>query len=241
MKREDHDSKKMSTLLLLTNERLEGETVQANEAERKAGELIKKFSQGRDLAPQEMARVKEELGLYKAQLDSAQQEAAKARSITRMPIPVPVSTPSQSPKSIRPIPIRNSMPSPAPHSAQILQDVFISEADRDSVIRLPPPHELFVPVASPQVSEQSLPPLPPSRPGSERIRLARQCIQGIMRTYKTAIQNKGVRMMFPVIGQHCGRDHIAMSPSISPPRGSHRPKGMGLNHHAASPICSMQL
>jgi len=59
MKREDCDSKKMSTLLLLTNERLEGEMVRANEAEKKAGELIKKFSQGRDLAPQETARVKE--------------------------------------------------------------------------------------------------------------------------------------------------------------------------------------
>jgi hypothetical protein len=62
MEREDRDSKKMSTLLLLTNERLEGETVRANEAERKAGELIKRFReiiQGRDLALQETARVKE--------------------------------------------------------------------------------------------------------------------------------------------------------------------------------------
>ena len=62
MERENRDSKKMSTLLLLTNERLEGETVRANEAERKAGELIKRFReiiQGRDLALQETARVNE--------------------------------------------------------------------------------------------------------------------------------------------------------------------------------------
>jgi hypothetical protein len=68
MEREDRDSKKMSTLLLLTNERLEGETVRANEAERKAGELIKRFKeiiQGRDSALQETARVKE-VGYYQS-------------------------------------------------------------------------------------------------------------------------------------------------------------------------------
>jgi hypothetical protein len=62
MERDDRDSKKMNTLLLLTNERLEGETIRANEAERKASELIRRFRDiihGRDLALQETARVKE--------------------------------------------------------------------------------------------------------------------------------------------------------------------------------------
>jgi hypothetical protein len=62
MERDDHDSRKMSSLLLLTNERLDGETMRANEAERKASDLIKKFRDiilGRDLALQETARVRE--------------------------------------------------------------------------------------------------------------------------------------------------------------------------------------
>ena len=62
MERDDRDSKKMSTLLLLTNERLEGETTRANEAERKASELIRRLRDiihGRDLALQESVRIKE--------------------------------------------------------------------------------------------------------------------------------------------------------------------------------------
>jgi len=68
MERDDRDSKKINTLLLHANERLEGETVRANEAERKAGELIKRFRdiiQGRDVALQETARVKEVGDIFK--------------------------------------------------------------------------------------------------------------------------------------------------------------------------------
>lgn len=62
IEQEDRDSKKMNSLLVLTNERLEGETVRANDAERKASELIKRFReviQARDLALQETARARE--------------------------------------------------------------------------------------------------------------------------------------------------------------------------------------
>lgn len=46
----------------MTNERLENETVRANEAERKAGELIRRFKdvvQARDTALQDSTRVSE--------------------------------------------------------------------------------------------------------------------------------------------------------------------------------------
>lgn len=62
MAREDHDSRKMSSLLLITNERLEVETTRANDAERKAEELIRRFRevvQSRDLAVQDSSRVGE--------------------------------------------------------------------------------------------------------------------------------------------------------------------------------------
>lgn len=62
MAREDRDTKKMSNLLVIANERLQGETVRANEAERKTTELIRRFKeviQGRDVALQDSARFSE--------------------------------------------------------------------------------------------------------------------------------------------------------------------------------------
>ena len=62
MERDDRDSKKMNTLLLLTTERLEGETTRANEMERKANDLMRRLRDtihGRDLAVQETASIKE--------------------------------------------------------------------------------------------------------------------------------------------------------------------------------------
>jgi len=53
-------------------------------------------------------------------------------------------------------------------SASLTRRVHPPRRIGNSVIHLPPPHELSVPVASPQASEQSLPPLPPSRPTSEK-------------------------------------------------------------------------
>lgn len=47
---------------MLTNERLEGETIRANEAERKASDIVRRFRdviQSRDAALQEAAMVKE--------------------------------------------------------------------------------------------------------------------------------------------------------------------------------------
>lgn len=58
----DSDSRKMSSMLVIANERLEVETTRANEAERKASELIRRFKevlQTRDTAVQESGRVKE--------------------------------------------------------------------------------------------------------------------------------------------------------------------------------------
>ena len=62
MAREDQDSKKMNSLLLITNEKLELETRRANEAENKAVELIRRFKdvvQSRDAALQDAARANE--------------------------------------------------------------------------------------------------------------------------------------------------------------------------------------
>lgn len=62
MAREDQDNRKMNSLLLITNEKLELETRRANEAENKAAELIRRFKdvvQGRDTALQDSARANE--------------------------------------------------------------------------------------------------------------------------------------------------------------------------------------
>jgi hypothetical protein len=62
IERDDRDSQRMSSLLVLTNERLEGETIRANEAERKASDIVRRFRdviQSRDAALQEAAMVKE--------------------------------------------------------------------------------------------------------------------------------------------------------------------------------------
>jgi hypothetical protein len=148
---------------------------------------------------------------------------------TRTPVPVPVSAPSQSPESIRPIPVRNSMPSPAPHSTRVLRDGFIPEADRDSTIHIPPPHELSMPVRSPQASEPSLPPLPPSRPGSERDTFGPTVLT---RDYAYPSgggpeqgRSHGVPRNRTTSTASRGSTTISQYDLVSPPRGSHRPEG----------------
>jgi hypothetical protein len=82
--REGWESRKMSTLLLLTSERLEKEIQRANAAERKASDsvtLLRSTVEAKVLAQQEAARVSEELGLYKLQLENAQREIYKAQDL----------------------------------------------------------------------------------------------------------------------------------------------------------------
>ncbi|KZP06591.1 hypothetical protein FIBSPDRAFT_966297 [Athelia psychrophila] len=79
---ETDDARKMSSLLLIANERLESETRRANDAERRALDLISRFReaiQSRDTVAQDSARLREELSLYKLQLDNAQREIFRAQ------------------------------------------------------------------------------------------------------------------------------------------------------------------
>jgi hypothetical protein len=74
----------MSTLLLLTSERLDKEIRRANDAERKNAEtmaILRSTIETKTLALQETARVSEELALYKLQFDNAQREIYKAQDL----------------------------------------------------------------------------------------------------------------------------------------------------------------
>lgn len=82
--REANESRKMSTLLLLTSERLDKEIRRANDAERRNAEtmaLLRSTAEAKMLAQQETARVNEELGLYKLQFENAQREIYKAQDL----------------------------------------------------------------------------------------------------------------------------------------------------------------
>src|SRR6201999_657948 len=70
-------SKKLSTLLMLTSERLDKETRRANDAERRASEAIslaRSANEAKLIAQRDATRANEELRLYKLQYDNAQRE-----------------------------------------------------------------------------------------------------------------------------------------------------------------------
>jgi hypothetical protein len=72
-------SDSMSALLVITTERLSQETARANEAERQASEVLAVFKtthEAKARLEREINRVREELGLYKVQLDVAQKGAS---------------------------------------------------------------------------------------------------------------------------------------------------------------------
>ncbi|KDR71389.1 hypothetical protein GALMADRAFT_229682 [Galerina marginata CBS 339.88] len=77
-------SDSISSLLAITTERLSQETARANEAERQAAEvleLFKKSHEAKSKLERDFNRVREELGLYKIQLDVAQREIFRAQEI----------------------------------------------------------------------------------------------------------------------------------------------------------------
>jgi hypothetical protein len=80
----DDEVREINALLVVTSERLETESNRANTSERRALEYFNRLRQateGRDRAEQEAARLREELKLYKLQLDNAQKEIFRAQDI----------------------------------------------------------------------------------------------------------------------------------------------------------------
>ncbi|KIM49942.1 hypothetical protein M413DRAFT_439058 [Hebeloma cylindrosporum] len=77
-------SESMSALLVITTERLAQETARANGAEREAAEVLAVFKtthEAKARLEKEINRVREELGLYKIQLDLAQKEIFRAQDV----------------------------------------------------------------------------------------------------------------------------------------------------------------
>lgn len=75
-------SKKLSSLLMLTSERLDKETRRANDAERRAMEAIalaRTTNEAKLIAQRDATRANEELRLYKMQYENAQREIFKAQ------------------------------------------------------------------------------------------------------------------------------------------------------------------
>ena len=73
--RSSRSSEAISALLLIANERLSQETLRANESERQSAEILAHFKivhQENQRLEIDFQRVKDELGLYKTQLDIAQ-------------------------------------------------------------------------------------------------------------------------------------------------------------------------
>jgi hypothetical protein len=80
----DDEVREINALLVVTSERLETESNRANTSERRALEYFSRLRQateGRDRAEQDAARLREELKLYKLQLDNAQKEIFRAQDI----------------------------------------------------------------------------------------------------------------------------------------------------------------
>ncbi|KAJ8585080.1 hypothetical protein M405DRAFT_684489, partial [Rhizopogon salebrosus TDB-379] len=76
--------REINALLVVTSEHLEIESNRANTSERRALEYFSRLCQatgGRDRTEQEAARLREELKLYKLQLDNAQKEILRAQDI----------------------------------------------------------------------------------------------------------------------------------------------------------------
>jgi hypothetical protein len=77
-------SKKLSSLLVLTSERLDKETRRANDAERRASEAIalaRSTNEAKLIAQRDATRANEELRLYKLQYENAQREIFKAQEL----------------------------------------------------------------------------------------------------------------------------------------------------------------
>ena len=77
-------SKKLSSLLLFTSERLEKESRRADDAERKVLEAIamaRSANEAKLIAQRDATRANEELRLYKLQYDNAQREIFKAQEL----------------------------------------------------------------------------------------------------------------------------------------------------------------
>lgn len=77
-------SKKLSSLLMLTTDRLDKETRRANDAERRLSEVIaqaRSSNEARLIAQRDCTRTGEELRLYKLQYDNAQREIFKAQEL----------------------------------------------------------------------------------------------------------------------------------------------------------------
>ena len=80
----DEEVREVNVLLTVANERLEAETTRANAAERRALEYFSKLKatiETKDRSDQEAARLREELKLYKLQLENAQKEIFRAQDI----------------------------------------------------------------------------------------------------------------------------------------------------------------
>lgn len=76
--------KKLSSLLILTSERLDKETRRANDAERRTLEAItlaRSENEAKLIAQRDATRANEELKLYKLQYDNAQKEIFKAQEL----------------------------------------------------------------------------------------------------------------------------------------------------------------
>ncbi|ETW85022.1 hypothetical protein HETIRDRAFT_448282 [Heterobasidion irregulare TC 32-1] len=82
--RKDRDAKKVHELLRLAFSKLDQETQRAVDAERRATECLvraRNAIDARTLAEAEAARTREELGMYKVQLDQAQREILRAQEV----------------------------------------------------------------------------------------------------------------------------------------------------------------
>ncbi|KZT18541.1 hypothetical protein NEOLEDRAFT_150636 [Neolentinus lepideus HHB14362 ss-1] len=82
--REERDARKIDSIVSFTSEQLEKEAVRANEAERRALAALtqlKTLSDAKRLADSETSRLREELRLYKLQLEQAQREILRAQEI----------------------------------------------------------------------------------------------------------------------------------------------------------------
>jgi hypothetical protein len=92
-------------------------------------------------------------------------------------------------------------------------------------MHIPPPHELSVPIPSPQGSEQSLPPLPVSKPSSER-----DVFEPAVRTRDFAYpQGSEPELAIPrnrtTSTASRGSTRISQYDLVSPPRGPQRAEG----------------
>ncbi|KAI5993157.1 hypothetical protein F5J12DRAFT_786031 [Pisolithus orientalis] len=81
---QDEEVREVNAYLAVANERVDAETTRANNAERRALDYFSKLkltTESKDRAEQEASRLREELKLYKLQLENAQREIFRAQDI----------------------------------------------------------------------------------------------------------------------------------------------------------------